>query len=82
MKVNIAKDSEYPVYSLGKVLEELREGHYQDVELSDEKYEEIKTTLHAYKEIQVYLSDLVDIRYKEETEKYKKGKLNDRCRTS
>ena len=75
MKVNIAKDSEYPVYSLGKVLEELREGYYQDVALTNEKYEEIKTTLRAYKEVQTYLSDLIDVRYKEEDEKYRKRKL-------
>ena len=75
MKVNISKDSEYPVYTLGKVLEELREGHYQDVELSDEKYEEIKTTLQAYNKVQTYLSDLIDVRYEEEDKKYRERKL-------
>ena len=71
MKVSISKDSEQPVYSLGKVLEELRERHYQDIELPDEKYEEIKTTLQAYEETQIYLSNLIDARYKELAEKFK-----------
>ena len=64
MNVNIRKDSIYPAYSIGEVLEEIRDKHMYDIELPTEKYEEIKNILKEYEQAQTYLSNLLDERYR------------------